>query len=743
MRRRTERPPLDPLQRCAAWLLAACALAGVAAPAAAQGPTAPQRAIDVPPQRAIDASPQRAIDAALERQRDADTLRGLTAEGQLLYQRERVKLDGYQYCSQSVTAAERGDFRASIDAASKALHIAQANHNDDLAALSKRDLAIAYSYAGDLANASKYALEALRHKAKNPQIVVAPVYKVLGDVAVREGKFDKAIEHYQQAVAGASERYRPIAQISLANTYIERGDAAQARALYEQIQLPAGPLLPLFQRGLGNLLLAEAKPAEALQAFERAAQLASGNDAAYHRLWALDGIARSQLALGDAAAARARFIEAAQLADGIRARFRSEEFKAGLFGDVQKIFERAIGLLADSGDHAAAWRLSEQSRARALLDLMRERVAPADAAQAAALKLQPTLAAVQAALRPGETLLQYHSLDERLLAWTISRDGIDGRSLPLSRSALAGAVDKFRQAMRNLRANPTEQAAALYGQLIAPLPIAADARLVIVPHGPMHYLPFQALRDGDAWLIERHALALAPSASVAMQLGLRDAAPAGAATAVLFGNPTNPAGEDLPSAEREVQTIGKLFSGAQVFTRQQATKARFEQSAGGSRSATGGSHIVHVAAHAEVDRLDPLSSRLLFAADGADPGFLLAREVYGIDMSGVALVTLSACASGYGRIDRGDEMLGFTRSFLSAGASSLLVSLWPVDDDSTALMMGTFYDRLAQGEPAIAAMRAAQLAALKTPRFSHPFFWAPFNLMGDWRMTLGRAGAAA
>ena len=106
-------------------------------------------------------------------------------------------------------------------------------------------------------------------------------------------------------------------------------------------------------------------------------------------------------------------------------------------------------------------------------------------------------------------------------------------------------------------------------------------------------------------------------------------------------------------------------------------------------------------------------------------------------MQGTALVTLSACESGLGRIAQGDEVLGFTRSFLSAGSSSLIASLWPVSDDATAVLMSTLYGELAKGRDLQKAMQAGQLAVLKDPKMSHPFFWAPFNLIGNWRLTVG------
>lgn len=667
------------------------------------------------------------FDTALARQRDAETLKVLSAEGRLLYQRARVRLDGYRYCSMAVAQAERGELRDSIRSASMALHVGNAQGNEDLVALSQRDLAIAYSYAGDLDHAEQYAHQALGHQAKDPRIVEGPAYKTLGDVAVRRGRLAEGIRWYEQAATAASDRFRPLVQISLANALVAGGDAARARALYDSIQPPELDLQPLYRRGQGNLLLIEGKPQQAREAFEAAAREASGADAAYHRLWAVEGIARSELALGKRAAARERYNEAAQLSEAIRARFRSEEFKTGLFGDMQTIFEQAILLAMEAGDVEGAWQMSERSRARALLDIVRGRVSPADEAEmgAGALSLKEVLAALQ----PGEVLVQFHSLDDRLIAWTLRSSGLQSVQLPLSRVAIDQQVEAMRQSIFNRRRDTVELASALYDRLFAPLGVRAGERIVIVPHGGLHYLPFQALHGPQAYLIQSNALAVVPSASLAVQLVQRKNTKND--RLIAFGNPANSAREQLPGAEREVERIGTLYADKRVYVEQSASKARFRAEAGDGR-------VLHVAAHAEVDSVDPLHSRILLAAEGDDPGFLDAREVYGVSLAGVSLVTLSACESGLGRIARGDEILGFTRAFLSAGASGLVASLWPVADDSTELLMTSFYGRLAGGAEAIDAMRDAQKAVLGERRFAHPFFWAPFNLIGDWRL---RAGA--
>ncbi|CAN7363739.1 CHAT domain-containing protein [Massilia sp. LjRoot122] len=671
-----------------------------------------------------------AFDAAQVRVKDVETLKSLLDEGRILYEKERIKLDGAQYCAQAVALAERGEFRQSIQAASKALLLAQQQSNADLVASAKRDLAITYSYAGDLERGEQYAKEALASQAVPRPVVAGPVLKVLGDIASRRTRYADAIAFYRQAETAASEKYRPLIQISLANAYLHDGQLKQARSLYQQIGQPPDALRHAFKRGLANLSLAEGEHAQALRLFTEVAQEAGGSDAAYHRLWGQEGMGRTLLRMNDRAGARRAYLDAARSAEGMRNRFRSEEFKSGLFGDVQQIFDRAIKLSVEMGDFDSAWLLSEQSRSRALLDVVRDRVAPG--AQPSAASTAPlTRAVVGAALRKGEAILEFHSLDDRLIAWVIRPAGIEGHVIPVSRTDLSAAVDSFRQAIFTRSASTGTHGAALHALLIEPLRILPAEQLLIVPHDSLHYLPFQALQHKGSYLIERNALAFSPSASLALQLTQRGNEQSG--KLVAFGNPGTDAALALPNAEAEVKLIGDLFPNKEIFIREAASKRRF-------RDIASSASILHVAAHAEVDRIDPLQSRILLAPEENDAGFLEAREIFGLNLNSVSLVTLSACESGLGRIARGDEIMGFTRSFLSAGASTLLVSLWPVADDSTELLMSTVYAELANGSTAMAAMQKAQLTVLKQPRYAQPFFWAPFDLVGDWRMQIRKPG---
>ena len=203
-----------------------------------------------------------------------------------------------------------------------------------------------------------------------------------------------------------------------------------------------------------------------------------------------------------------------------------------------------------------------------------------------------------------------------------------------------------------------------------------------------------------------------------------------------FGNPRIEDKYDLPGAESEVKTLAGLFPRNDVYMGTAATKTQF-------REAAARTPLMHVAAHAEADQVDPLYSRILLANEGGKQNFLEAHEIIGMPMQRTALVTLSACESGLGRIAQGDEVLGFTRSFLAAGTSSLIASLWPVSDDATAILMSTLYAELAKGRDIQQAMQAGQLAVLREPKMAHPFFWAPFNLIGNWRLTIGAPMAGA
>lgn len=658
------------------------------------------------------------------RRSDADTLLALTNDGATLYAQDPVKLSGYQYCSQAVALAESGEFRQSIRAASKALHLATTTRDPNLLAVTNRDLAIVYSYSGQLEKAEEFAREALRYPAKDPKLVVGPANKVIGDVQARRGDHAGAVISYEAALAGSSERYAPLVKASLANALIDSGKVERAKEVLASVALPSdSPLAAQVERTRARLLLADNKPAEARNLYLQLGAQKGGVDAGYQQLWAWDGVAQSELALGNKPAASEAIGRALSGVDLVRAKFRSEEFKMGLFSDLQTVFERAIGIYSDNGQAREAFEVSERSRSRALLDAIRGR-----AKLDALAKGTADLASLQRALAPDERVVQFHALPDRLQVWVVSASGIQTHAIDVKRDALTELVEGFRNSVIRGRRAAVGNADKLGAALLGPLALQPGQRLVIVPHGPLHYLPFQALRLSGRYLIETHPVSVAPSMNIAVQLAQRS--PLAESQLTAFGNPRIEDKYDLPGAAAEVKELAQIFPRSTVYTGVSATKSRFREAA--SRAP-----LMHIAAHAEADQIDPLYSRILLANEEGKQNFLEAHEIIGLSMQGTALVTLSACESGLGRIAQGDEVLGFTRSFLSAGTSSLISSLWPVSDDATAVLMGTLYAELAKGRDIQQAMQAGQLAVLKTDRMAHPFFWAPFNLIGNWRLKVG------
>jgi CHAT domain-containing protein len=313
-------------------------------------------------------------------------------------------------------------------------------------------------------------------------------------------------------------------------------------------------------------------------------------------------------------------------------------------------------------------------------------------------------------------------LKERTLAWVLRPGELRAVAIAQKRDALAAQVSGLLSEMRESAPQARQRMATLYAALVAPLGLKPGEAMLAVAHDALYMLPFGALHDGKSWLIEQRAVAMLPSLN-AMR-ALLQSAPAAMAGALVMGNPDlRDAKFDLPAAEREAAAIAGQLPGAALYTREAATRARLMADAPGRR-------IVHVAAHALVDELDPLASPLYLAGDGTSAA-MTARDFYGVDLRATRLITLSACETGLGKVGRGNEFWGFQRTMLAAGARGLLVSLWPVEDEATAALMTKFYAAAAT-RPLLAALRDAQLDLVRRYR-DQPVLWAGFVLVGDWR----------
>jgi len=238
--------------------------------------------------------------------------------------------------------------------------------------------------------------------------------------------------------------------------------------------------------------------------------------------------------------------------------------------------------------------------------------------------------------------------------------------------------------------------------------------LCIIPHGILHHIPFPALLSGERYLIEKYRISFAPSASV-LKFSLANEKRAGKGMLV-FADEIS-----LPFARLEVEKIRQSFPDAVVITDSDVTRKRVKDLQGEYR-------LIHFATHAEFLDQAPLLSHLKLNAEGEQ---LQVREIFNLDFPS-SLITLSGCETGISQLSTGQDLVGFSNAFLYAGASSLAVSLWKVDDRSTARFMGFFYQNLKNNGKA-EALRLAQLQLMQDREFGKPYYWAPFILVGAWK----------
>jgi CHAT domain-containing protein/tetratricopeptide (TPR) repeat protein len=249
----------------------------------------------------------------------------------------------------------------------------------------------------------------------------------------------------------------------------------------------------------------------------------------------------------------------------------------------------------------------------------------------------------------------------------------------------------------------------LWQALFAPVAeLAAGKKLIIIPHGVLHNVPFQALFDGTQYLLDAHEITQAPSARL-LQL-CAERAPEHYASVALFGA----ADAVAPQITNEIQAIASLFPHQHCFTGAAATADALAKYAPQS-------DVLHIASHAVFRHDNPMFSAFKLA-----DAWVNFYDICALKLP-ASLVVLSGCSTGASRVHAGDELMGLARGFLSAGAAALVVSLWAVNDPATAQLITAFYQRLRAGQPIRTALRTASLEIKAS--FEHPYYWAPFILL--------------
>lgn len=373
----------------------------------------------------------------------------------------------------------------------------------------------------------------------------------------------------------------------------------------------------------------------------------------------------------------------------------------------------------------------------------------------------------QKILKPSQALIEYFVGEEKIFVWMMTSDHFRFHTIDIGRDELQERLARisplFQKGKKQLFTKIDHRWANVSGMHLRELwqtlmlepfgdLLTPGLELIVVPDDILFYFPFEILvtdRTSDEmhFLIEKHPIAYSPSASL-LDPGLRKQNRP-TQDLLAFGNPDfgRPqsqgiiswvssllrAGsvlrsnrfEQLPYAELEVNSIADNFSEAAIFTGEKATEAKLKNIAGDYR-------FIHLATHNLTDSRQPMYSKIILAQTESqqEDGFLQTYEVYNMRLN-ADLVVLSGCNTGLGKLSRGEGLIGMTRAFFYAGASSLVVSLWPVNDKSTSELMKYFYQNMKDGMSEHRALQKAKMKLIRSNDWKRdPFYWGAFVLLG-------------
>jgi len=323
------------------------------------------------------------------------------------------------------------------------------------------------------------------------------------------------------------------------------------------------------------------------------------------------------------------------------------------------------------------------------------------------------------------TLVEYFRVRDAILASVVTEDGVEVTQVTRT-SRIAHALrmlkfqfSKFRLDPRYVRKFEAALLEAtrvhlqeLYQELVGPIRHQLRApHVIVVPHESLHYVPFHALFDGTGYLVDSFTVSYAPSASIYVQCCQKQVNQAG--SSLILGVPDRQA----PAIREEIQSVSTTLPRPEVFLGRKASAKILQEK--GSRS-----RVIHIATHGFFRQDKPIFSGIRLG-----DSFLTLYDLYRLRLP-ADLITLSGCSTGTSVVAAGDELIGLMRGLLSAGARSLLLTLWDVNDSSTASFMKIFYNRLLHGSDRASALRYA----METLRelHPHPYYWAPFVLVGNF-----------
>jgi tetratricopeptide (TPR) repeat protein len=440
---------------------------------------------------------------------------------------------------------------------------------------------------------------------------------------------------------------------------------------------------------------------------------------------------------GDRTGAEVSFTEAIRQIETVRTGLQLSSLRTDFLADKRDVYDALVELLlgTDPAPIPRVFELIERSRARTFQD----RIAALGTEAA-------SLARVQAQLDPATLLIEYWIGSRSAAALWLRRDAagvVTNHFTPGQTADLSEFADRLAQGASEWK----PLSASLGRRLLGGLPLDGRVRhVMVVPDGVLQALPFEALEipDSGSLLLEKYDVSYLPTAALVLnrRRSKREWRFPWQRQLVAIGDPVSggtPVESDalsgleqwqpLPRASEEVRTIARIVDGrAEQHLASDALKVHL------SGALVESVPLLHFSTHAVADMRYPERSRILLApAQRKAPfDYLFLREIYGMDLKGVDLVTVSACDTERGKVVRGEGAQGFSRAFLAAGARASVTSLWRVTDASAAEFMKQFYFAMSRGRSKADALRAAKLKFLRSgSRLAQPRYWAAFVLSGD------------
>lgn len=362
---------------------------------------------------------------------------------------------------------------------------------------------------------------------------------------------------------------------------------------------------------------------------------------------------------------------------------------------------------------------------------------------------------IQGILDEDTAILEYWVSGNQVVIWMITKAGMYSELIQVTAYGLKREVTRARSAI--LYQYPEERDKALkklYSLLISPFGerLAQYQNLIIIPHRNLHFLPFHALINPDnKFLIEEFIVQYAPSSSVLYYCVNRKVTFQESFLGLALGNLTVGNYSALPGTEVEVNHLSQLYHKTDIKTNKEFSESYLKDNIHHHG-------YVHLATHGSFNQQQPLLSFLLMSPTDEDDGRLTVEEIFGLSVQS-KVVTLSACETGLGDLSEGDDLVGLSRAFMYAGAPGVIVSLWKVDDATTAWLMVRFYQYLEGGITIAESLTRAQrdliqrnfrtsanrglreikfdesLRQLVSDRNNdssrNPYYWAPFILIGN------------